>query len=78
MTNKKYQERLIVLFILGVLVLNYPIMHLFGAGSMWFGIPVLFLYIFVCWLVLILLLALLMERRPGGDRDTVNPGHLHR
>lgn len=78
MTSNKFQERLIALFVLGVLVLNYPILHLFGSGTLWFGIPVLYLYLFVCWLVLILFLALLMERRPGSDRDTSTHSQHHR
>ncbi len=78
MSPKRNHERLIVLFILGVIILNYPILHLFGAGTLWLGLPVLYLYLFFCWLVLIILVALLMERRPSGERDGSHYGHLNR
>ena len=64
-----------MLFLLGVLVLNYPLLHLFGAASLWLGIPVLYLYLFICWLVLIVLIALLMEGRRGGERDILHTNH---
>ncbi|MCG8486254.1 MAG: hypothetical protein AB2551_13415 [Candidatus Thiodiazotropha sp.] len=71
MSNGRNQERLIVLFLLGVLVLNYPLLHLFGTGSLWLGIPVLYLYLFICWLLIIVFLALLMEARRSGERDSL-------
>lgn len=78
MTNRKHHERLVVLFILGVLVLNYPILYLFGSNAMWLGIPALYLYLFACWFVLIVLLAVLVERRPVGEQDSANHGPPHR
>ncbi|MES9852260.1 MAG: hypothetical protein ABW170_10550 [Candidatus Thiodiazotropha sp. L084R] len=69
MSNERNQERLIVLFLLGVLALNYPLLHLFGAGSLWLGIPVLYLYLFICWLLIIVFLAMLMETGRSGERD---------
>lgn len=75
MLNTRHHERLIVLFILGVLVWNYPLLHLFGSGVVWLGIPVLFLYLFFSWLVLIVLLALLIERQTVSDRE--GSQHLH-
>ncbi|MCU7843859.1 MAG: hypothetical protein KZQ93_08480 [Candidatus Thiodiazotropha sp. (ex Monitilora ramsayi)] len=75
MSNKRNHERLIALFLLGALVLNYPLLHLFGAASLWLGIPVLYLYLFICWLVLIVLMALLMEGHRGGERDTLHTNH---
>lgn len=71
MTNGRNQERLIVLFLLGVILLNYPLLHLFGAGSVWLGIPVLYLYLFICWLLFIVLLALLMETRRSSERESL-------
>ena len=72
MPVKRNQERLIALFFVGVLVLNYPLLHLFGAPALWLGIPVLYLYLFTCWLVFIVFLALLMERRQGSERGVLN------
>ncbi|MCU7813070.1 MAG: hypothetical protein KZQ77_17840 [Candidatus Thiodiazotropha sp. (ex Notomyrtea botanica)] len=75
MSNKRNHERLIALFLLGVLALNYPLLHLFGEASLWLGIPVLYLYLFCCWFVLIVLMALLMEGRRAGERDTLHSNH---
>jgi hypothetical protein len=54
--------RLAFLFILGVLLFNYPLLALFNVQGRVFGVPVLYAYIFVAWGVLIALVALVMER----------------
>ena len=49
--------------ILGGLALNYPILALFNREAMRCGIPVLYLYLFAIWTLLIVLLGLIIERR---------------
>ena len=56
--------RLAFLFILGVLLFNYPLLALFNVQGSFFGVPVLYAYIFLAWGVLIALVAVVMER--GG------------
>ena len=56
--------RLAFLFILGVLLFNYPLLALFNVQGSVFGVPVLYFYIFVAWGLLIALVAAVMER--GG------------
>ena len=56
--------RLAFLFILGVLLFNYPLLALFNVQGSFFGVPVLYAYIFAAWGLLIALVALVMER--GG------------
>jgi hypothetical protein len=56
--------RLAFLFMLGVLLFNYPLLALFNVQGSVFGIPVLYAYIFLAWGALIALVALVMER--GG------------
>ncbi len=59
-------ERSVGLFAVGILALNFPILSLFGGGGVVFGIPVLFVYLFLFWLVLIVLTyASLRQRKPG-------------
>lgn len=58
-------QRLIAVFLLGCVSLNYPILYLFNSSSEVFGIPVLFAYIFGTWAILIALMAFVLERR--GD-----------
>jgi hypothetical protein len=50
------------LFLLGLLLFNYPLLALFNRAAGAFGVPVLYAYIFVAWAALIALLALVIER----------------
>lgn len=55
-------QRLAALFLLGFLLLNYPLLSLFTGTRIWLGIPVLYLYIFGVWTALIALIAIAIER----------------
>jgi hypothetical protein len=67
--NNNKNKRLISLFFLGILMLNYPILSLFNVRTFVLGIPLLCLYIFSVWSVLILLISI-ATRRP---RNSVQP-----
>ena len=54
--------RLVALFLIGALLFNYPVLALFDRTATAFGIPVLYVYIFCAWALLIGLLALVIER----------------
>ena len=56
-------QRLIALFVLGCLLFNYPVLSLFNIAAVVFGVPVLYIYIFVAWALLIVLMALAAETR---------------
>ena len=55
-------QRLIALFLLGLLLLNYPIFSLFAGATNVLGIPLLYVYVFFVWALLIALMALVLER----------------
>jgi len=55
-------QRLVALFLLGVLLFNYPLLSLFTGSERVLGIPVLYLYLFTAWIALIGLMALIIER----------------
>ena len=55
---------LICIFLLGVVLFNFPILALFNVGATLFGIPVLFAYLFLAWAALIALMYLAIERSP--------------
>lgn len=57
------RQRLIALFILACALFNYPLLPLFNVPGTVFGIPVLYVYVFVAWAATIALLAWIMERR---------------
>jgi hypothetical protein len=56
-------QRLVALFLLGCLLLNYPLLNLFASSSQILGIPVLYAYVFAAWGLLIGLMALVVEKR---------------
>jgi len=51
-------RRLIALSLLGGMLLNYPILSLFNLNITVMGIPLLYLYIFIVWFLLIIFIAL--------------------
>lgn len=59
-------ERLIFLFLLGVVLFNPPMLSIFNLPDYLFGIPRLYVYIFACWGALLLVLAVVIERSGDG------------
>jgi hypothetical protein len=59
--NEKGQ-RLVGVFLLGMLLFNYPLLALFNRAASAFGVPLLYAYIFSSWALLIALMALIVER----------------
>ncbi len=56
-------QRLAALFLLGNLLFNYPLLTLFNRADTVAGIPVLYLYVFGAWALLIALLAFVVEKK---------------
>ncbi len=54
-------QRLLALFILGWILFNYPIMSVFDRHADAFGIPVLYVYLFATWGLVIALLIWIIE-----------------
>ncbi len=63
-------ERLFVLFLLGGFLINPPLLSIFDLPRQVFGVPLLYVYLFACWGVLLLLVAVIIEK----SRDTEEPG----
>ena len=51
------------LFLLGCLLFNYPLLSLFASDMRIWGIPLIYVYLFAAWTVLIGAMALIVERR---------------
>jgi len=75
-------ERLIALFLFGLLLFNYPLLAMFNAATLVLGVPKLYLYLFVAWAALIAGAGLILrmtepvegERgEPAGARRTMPP-----
>lgn len=56
-------QRLAVLFVLGCLLFNYPLLALFNRPERVGGVPLLYVYVFAAWALLIGLLALVIEKK---------------
>ena len=65
------RDRLVGLFLLGVVLFNPPVLNLVG-GTVW-GWPVLYLYLFIVWALLIAGIAFVIERG-GSPDDRRGPG----
>lgn len=73
-----HSERLVALFLFAVLLFNPPLLQIFDSQSTVFGFPVLYLYLFIVWAILIGLLALIIEsssdqsdQEDQTDQDTL-------
>jgi hypothetical protein len=56
-------QKLVAVFLLGVVLFNYPILSLFNKAGSALGVPVLYVYIFLAWAGLIGLVAWIVERK---------------
>jgi len=56
-------QRLLALFLLGCLLFNYPLFSLFAGAANVMGVPLLYVYIFFAWALLIAFMAIAVERR---------------
>jgi hypothetical protein len=72
--NKK-SKRLVALFLFGFVLLNYPILSLLNISITVFGFPLLYIYIFGVWGLLILLAALVVSRPKEHINNSVNSGN---
>ncbi len=67
--RQQSREHIIILFVGGVIALNYPLLDLFDRAWAPFGIPLLYCYLYLAWLVIIVLLIVVVEhseiREPG-------------
>ena len=66
---KRIGERMVALFLFGVLVFNPPILTVFDVGgeTTLMGIPLLFFFIFASWGGLILLLAIVVRSHDPAE-----------
>lgn len=58
MKSIREKEWWVILFILGIIVLNYPFIEIFNKIIFVFGYPIFFLYIYVGWAISIFIIFL--------------------
>ena len=61
-TERKGQ-RMIALCMLGCVLFNFPVLALFNVPGTLFGVPLLYAYLFLAWVLLIALMGWVVERR---------------
>lgn len=66
-------DRLIALFLFGVLLLMPPMLAIFNVETLVFGIPLLYLYLFVVWIALVGFVALILRPRRADDPGAQPP-----
>jgi O-antigen/teichoic acid export membrane protein len=54
-------QRLVALFLVGLVVFGYPLLSLFSVPKLLLGVPVLYLYLFGAWLAIIAAACWLLE-----------------
>ncbi len=69
MRESKLNKRLVALFLFGCVLFNYPILSLFDLEIPIFGLPLLLVYIFGIWCLLIGLTALATMFRSNEHKD---------
>ena len=73
----KTGERLLCLFLLAALLFNPPLLSIFDTPAFVEGFPLLYIYLFVAWAVLVLLMALTIESAAAVEdaeaRDSQRP-----
>jgi len=59
----------VLLFVVGLLLFNPPVLSIFSMPQLLFGIPVLYLYIFAAWAGVIVLLSLSVSRLTEPEEE---------
>lgn len=74
-TDSIKNKRLVGLFLLGSVLFNYPILHLFNLEFFFFGLPLIYLYMFIVWSLLIVAIMFITRIRsvppPYRPKSTV-------
>ena len=60
--KKRHQQKLVVLSMLLLLVLNLPIVLLFDSADNVMGFPIIYIYIFSVWLFSVLMSWIVVQR----------------
>jgi hypothetical protein len=67
-------ESWVIFFILGIIMMTFPFLHIFNKPVLLLGVPLLFLYLVVGWVISIIVIYLFMiasrhKSRPADEKD---------
>jgi len=72
-TRLSLKETWVIFFIMGIIMMNYPFLHIFNKSVIIYGIPLLYVYIIGGWAVSILVIYLFTKSINTGNGDTRGP-----
>jgi hypothetical protein len=71
MKEKLKEQKLLIIFILFFLLLNFPLLSISNIPVIVVGIPSLYLYVFAIWLLMII--SMYIWSRESDDHTPTNP-----
>jgi len=64
------RESWIIFFILGIIMMTFPFLHIFNKPILLFGVPLLFLYLTAGWIISIIIIYLFMIANRHENKST--------
>lgn len=72
--SSQFKETWVIFFILGIIMINYPFIHIFNKSDTLFGIPLLVLYFLLGWPLSILVIYLFTRRVSNLTKEPPEAG----
>ena len=72
----RLRESWIIFFILGIIMMTFPFLHIFNKPVLLFGVPLLFLYLTTGWLISIIVTYLFMIASRHENKSTSEKNEL--
>lgn len=63
------RESWIIFFILGIIMMTFPFLHIFNKPTILFGLPLLFLYLTLGWIISIIVIYLFVIANNHGNES---------
>lgn len=70
------RESWVIFFIMGIIMMNFPFLHIFNKSDTLFGFPLLFLYLMTGWggsIFVIYLFTLAIRQNPDASQGNKEP-----
>lgn len=68
--SMQLRESWIIFFILGIIMMTFPFLHIFNKPILLFGVPLLFLYLTAGWIISIFVIYLFMIASRHEEKPT--------
>ena len=65
----KLKETWVIFLVMGIIMMNYPFINIFNGNEEIFGLPPLYLYLFIGWMLSIFIIYLFMKAIDIEDAD---------